>query len=82
MAEQILQELYITRELASEKKEKLVAFIAEHIAEFKGRTEYKPGIPLMLFERAADAHKFAKELSVKFEIQKEHIVVKAKKFTR
>jgi len=82
MAEKSLHELYITRDLVSEKKEKLIAFISEHIAEFNGHTEYKPGIPVMLFERPADAHKFAKELGIKFDIKKDNLVVKARKSAR
>jgi len=75
-------EVYITRDLRSGRKEELVAFIGEQIAEFKGSTEYKPGIPFMLFERRQDAQKFANALSKKFDIQKEHIMIKARKFTR
>jgi len=42
-------------DLGSERNEDLVAFIGKHIAEFKGHTEDKHGIPLMLFERKQDA---------------------------
>jgi hypothetical protein len=75
-------EVYITKDLGAERNEKLVAFIGKHIAEFKGHTEDKHGIPLMLFERKQDAHTFADELSARLDIQKEHITVKARKFTR
>ena len=60
----------------------MVAFIDKHIAEFKGHTEDKHGIPLMLFERKQDAQTFANEISARLNIQKEHITVKARKFTR
>jgi hypothetical protein len=36
----------------------------------------------MLFEEKLDAQRFAKELSLRLNIQKEHITVKARKFTR
>jgi len=75
-------EVYITRDLGSERNEELKAFINKHINEFKGMTEEKHGIPQMLFERKQDAQKFANELSARLDIQKEHITVKARKFTR
>jgi hypothetical protein len=59
-----------------------VDFINTHISEFKGKTEDKHGIPLMLFERPADAREFANELHMKLNIPPEHISVKARKFTR
>jgi hypothetical protein len=36
----------------------------------------------MLFERKQDAQKFANELGARLDIPKEHITVKARKFTR
>jgi hypothetical protein len=60
----------------------LKAFINKHIAEFKGTIEEKHGIPQMLFERKQDAQEFANELGARLDIQKEHITVKARKFTR
>ena len=75
-------EVYTTKDLGSERNAELVDFIGNHIAEFKGRTEDKHGIPLMLFERKQDAQTFANELSARLNIQKEHITVKAKKYTR
>ena len=75
-------EVYITKDLGSERNEDLIAFINKHIAEFNGKTEEKHGIPEMLFERKQDAQKFANELSGRLNIQKEHITVKARKFTR
>lgn len=75
-------EVYITKDLGSERNEELKAFINKHITEFKGMTEEKHGIPQMLFDRKQDAHKFANELSVRLGIQKEHVTVKARKFTR
>jgi hypothetical protein len=55
---------------------------SKHISGFHGHTEEKHGIPLMLFERQQDAHTFANELSARLDIPKEHISVKARKFTR
>ena len=75
-------EVYITKDLRSERNEDLIAFIDKHITDFKGKTEDKHGIPLMLFERKQDAHKFANELSARLNIHKEHITVKARKYTR
>ena len=75
-------QVYITQDLGSERNEELKAFIEKHITEFKGKTETKRGIPLMLFERKQDAQKFADELSARLDIQKEHITVKAEKYTR
>ena len=79
---QAFHEVYITKDLGTERNEDLKAFIEKHITEFKGETEDKHGIPLMLFERQQDAHKFANELSARLNIQKEHITVKARKYTR
>ena len=75
-------EVYITKDLGPERNEDLTAFIEKHITEFKGKTEDKHGIPLMLFEKQQDAHKFANELSARLNIRKEHITVKARKYTR
>jgi hypothetical protein len=75
-------EVYITKDLGSERNEELVAFIDKYITEFKGHIEDKHGIPLMLFERKQDAQTFANELSARLSIQKEHITVKARKYTR
>ena len=75
-------EVHVTTDLGSERNEKLVSFIDKHISEFKGHIEDKQGIPLMLFDRKQDAQTFAKELSAKLKIKKEHITVKARKYTR
>jgi len=75
-------EVYITKDLGAQRNEDLKAFISKHISEFKGRTEEKHGIPQMLFTRNQDAHEFAHELNARLDIQKEHITVKARKFTR
>jgi hypothetical protein len=77
-----LHEVYITKDFGPERNEDLVAFIGKHIAEYKGKTEDKHGIPLMLFDRLQDAQKFANELSAGLNIPKEHITVKARKYTR
>jgi hypothetical protein len=79
---QALHEVYITKDFGAERNEELMAFIGKHIAEYKGKTEEKHGIPLMLFERKQDAQKFANELSVRLNVPKEHITVKARKYTR
>ena len=75
-------EVYITKDLGAQRNDEIVAFIDKHILEFKGHTEDKHGIPLMLFERSQDAHDFANEISARLDIQKEHITIKARKFTR
>ena len=75
-------EVHVTKDFGPERNEELLAFIGKHIAEFKGHTEDKSGIPLMLFERKQDAQTFANELGARLNIRKEHIAVKARKFTR
>jgi hypothetical protein len=75
-------EVYITKDLGAERNNKLIAFIDNHVAEFKGNIETKHGIPIMIFERKQDAQKFANEISARLDILKEHITVKARKFTR
>jgi|WetSurMetagenome_2_1015567.scaffolds.fasta_scaffold1374682_2 hypothetical protein len=75
-------EVYVTKGFGSERNEDLVAFINQHINEFKGKTEDKHGIPQMLFEREQDAQEFANELQAKLNIPKEHITLKARKYTR
>ena len=75
-------EVYITKGFGPERNETLVAFINQHITKFKGKAADKHGIPQMLFERAQDAQVFANELHGKLNIPKEHITVKARKYTR
>ena len=75
-------EVYITKYLGSKSTQELVAFIEKHIAGFKGHIENKTGIPLMLFDRKQDAQNFANELTGRLKIQREHIAVKARKYTR
>ena len=75
-------EVHITKDLGAERNKEVVDFIDKHIAESKGHIEDKHGIPLMLFERKQDAQMFANELSAKLKIQKEHITIKARKYTR
>jgi hypothetical protein len=75
-------EVYITKDLGSKRNEELKSFINQHIVEFKGKIEEKHGIPQMLFERNQDAQGFANELSARLDIQKEHVTVKARKYTR
>ena len=75
-------EVFITKDFGAERNKDLIAFISQHITEYKGKTEEKHGIPQMLFERALDAQEFANELHKKLNIPKEHITVKARKYTR
>jgi len=75
-------EVYVTKDLGSQRNEEIVTFISKHISEFKGHIEDKHGIPLMLFERKQDAQTFANELSVRLDIPKKHVTVKARKYTR
>ena len=77
-----VHEVYITKDLGPERNKDLITFIEKRITQFKGTVEDKHGIPLMLFERQQDAQKFANELSARLNIQKEHISVKARKYTR
>jgi hypothetical protein len=76
------QEVSINKDFGSKRNEDLVAFIKQHIAEYKGKIEDKAGIPQMLFERDQDAQRFADELQAKLNIPREHISVKARKYTR
>ena len=73
---------HITKDLGSTKNDEVTAYITEHIGAAKGHTEDKHGIPLMLFERKQDAQTFANELTEKLKIEKAHITVKARKYTR
>jgi hypothetical protein len=75
-------EVYITKDLGSKRNEEVKTFIGLHIEAHKGKAVDKHGIPEMLFEVKADAERFAKELSTKLGIPKEHIEVKAQKFNR
>jgi hypothetical protein len=75
-------EVYITKDLGSQRNQEVKAFIDKHIAEYNGKIEDKHGIPLMLFERKQDAQKFANDLSARLDIPQEHIIVKAQKFAR
>jgi hypothetical protein len=60
----------------------VAAFANKSIAQIKGHLEEQAGIPIMLFERNQDAQAFVNELNAKFKIPKEHITIKAQKFTR
>jgi aromatic ring-opening dioxygenase catalytic subunit (LigB family) len=75
-------EVYVTKDLGSRRNDELVAFVAKYIDEYKGHKEDKHGIPLMLFDRKKDAQTFTNEVSARLNIQKEHITIKARKFTR
>jgi hypothetical protein len=75
-------EVRITKILGSTTNEEVAAFANKSIAQFKGHLEEQVGIPIMLFERNQDAQAFVNELNAKFKIPKEHITIKAQKFTR
>jgi hypothetical protein len=70
----------ITKNLGEERRKEIVAFIGEHLAEYKGktedRTEGRHGIPMMIFEKQSDAHVFANEMSKKLNFPREHIEIK------
>lgn len=69
----------ITKNLGEERRQEIVDFIAEHLTEYKGktedRTEGRHGIPMMVFERQQDAHIFANAMSQKLDFPREHIDV-------
>jgi hypothetical protein len=75
-------EVHITKDLGAQRNQEVIAFIDKHIAEYSGKIEDKPGIPLMLFERTQDANKFADDLSAKLNVHREHITVMAQKGNR
>jgi hypothetical protein len=75
-------EVYITQELGPKWNQEVIDFVDKHITEYKGKPGDKHGLPTMLFERKADAQRFAKDLGAKLNISREHITVKAQKFTR
>ena len=70
----------ITKSLGEERRNEIIAYIAGHIAEYKGKTEDRTagrhGIPMMIFERQQDAHLFANEMSQTLDFPREHISVK------
>jgi hypothetical protein len=77
---QSYHEVKITKDLRSkERTEDLIAFINEHITEYKGKTEESYPIPIMLFDKEDHAHIFANQLSKRLNIPREHITVKAQK---
>jgi hypothetical protein len=77
-------EVVITKDIRNHQRtEKLIAFIENHIEEYKGQKETNGhGIPAMLFSRKQDAQKFADALYSKLDIPKEHTTIKAQKFKR
>jgi hypothetical protein len=77
-----LHEVFITRDLGSERNQELVSFINQHINEYKGIAGEKHGIPSMLFERKQDAQQFADALHKKLNIPVDHIAIKASKIDR
>jgi 2,3-bisphosphoglycerate-independent phosphoglycerate mutase len=77
---QSYHEVKITKDLRSkERTQDLIAFINEHITEYKGKTEGGHPIPVMLFAEKDHAHVFANQLSKKLNIPREHITVKAQR---
>jgi hypothetical protein len=77
---QSYHEVKITKDLRSkERTAGVVAFIGEHIKEYKGKTEEGYPIPIMLFEEKDHAHLFADKLSKELDIAREHITVKAQR---
>ena len=75
-------EVYITKDLGTQRNQEVIAFIDKYITEYNRKPEYKHGIPLMQFERKQDAQKLANNLSVRLDIPQNHITVKARKYTR
>ncbi len=77
---QAYHEVKITKDLRSkERTQDLVAFVSEHIKEYKGKLEENHPIPTMLFEEQDHAHLFANQLSKRLNIPREHITVKAQR---
>jgi hypothetical protein len=77
---QAYHEVKITKDLRSkERTQDLIAFVNEHIKEFKGKLEENHPIPTMLFEEQDHAHLFANQLSKRLNIPREHITVKAQR---
>ncbi len=74
-------EVHITKISGSTTNEEIAEFANKNIAQFKGRTEEKAGIPVTT-QRNQDAMSFVNELHAKFKIPKEHMTIKAQKFTR
>ncbi len=72
-----LQQVRVTGNLARASKDEVRDFIEKHIAEFGGRWQDDSPMPAMLFERPADAERFADELSRKLNIARRHIAVSA-----
>jgi hypothetical protein len=75
-------EVHITKISGSTTNEEIAEFANKTIAQYKGHIEEQAGIPVMLFERNQDAMSFVNELHAKFRIPKEHMTIKAQKFTR
>lgn len=77
---QSYHEVRITKDLRSkERTQELVAYINEHIKEYKGKTEDAYPIPIMIFDEQGDAHMFANQLAKHLDIPREHITVKAQR---
>ncbi len=77
------QEVKITRRIDVTKERDIADFARSHIAEYKGSTRADHRrIPHMLFERSADARRFADKLHSKFGVPREHIEIKAHRYMR
>ena len=74
-----LHEVHVTGNLARANRAEVRDFIEKRIAEFGGHWQDDSPTPTMLFERPADAERFADELSLKLNIPRQHISVKASK---
>jgi hypothetical protein len=80
MGRQSYHEVRITKDLRSkERTQELIAFINEHIKEYKGKTEDSHPIPIMIFDEQDHAHMFANQLIKHLSIPREHITVKAQR---
>ncbi len=72
-----LQEVRISENLNRASKDKVRDFIEKRIAEFGGRWQDDSPLPTMIFERPADADRFAKEINLRLNIPSQHIAVRA-----
>lgn len=71
------KEVRVTRKIGINREQEVIDWVREHIGEYNGIAEDNPGIPHMLFERPADASRFADKLDSKFNILKEHLQIRA-----
>jgi hypothetical protein len=74
-----LHEVHMTGNLERANRAEARDFIQKRIGEFGGRWQDDSPMPTMLFDRPADAERFADELSQKLNIPRQHIAVRASK---